>query len=318
MGLVKGRPETARGVAIGIDAGGSTTEAILVDAAGAEVARASAGGANLHSINRQDAEANLSSVISPLLIGHRVRAICVGAAGAGRDVDRAKLRQVVSWAAPPRMILIVKHDGEIALRAATRERPAMVVIAGTGSLAYGERADGTSARAGGYGPLIGDPGSAHAIGLAAIAHAARAFDGLEPAGSLAAEISRELDVSSANDLIERIAESPLDMSEVAALAVHVGVADRAGDAAAREIIAPHEQLLGALAARVAREVRNQEAPLPVALSGGAYDAVPALVGAVTRAVQATGPCDIGRPELSPAAGAAAIALERLRADGVIE
>jgi N-acetylglucosamine kinase-like BadF-type ATPase len=317
MGLVTGRDERARGVAIGIDAGGSTTEAILVDAAGAEVARASAAGANLHSINRQDAEANLSSVISPLLIGHRVRAICVGAAGAGRDADRAKLRQVVSWAAPPRMILIVKHDGEIALRAATRARPAMVVIAGTGSLAYGERADGTSARAGGYGPRIGDPGSAHAIGLAAIAHAARAFDGVEPAGPLATQISRELEATSANDLIERIAQSP-DVSEVAALAVHVGVADRAGDSAAREILAPHEQLLGALAARVAREVRDRDAMLPIALSGGAYDALPSLVGAVTRAVQATGPCDIVRPELSPAAGAAAIALERLRADGVIE
>jgi N-acetylglucosamine kinase-like BadF-type ATPase len=216
------------------------------------------------------------------------------------------------------MILIVKHDGEIALRAVTRARPAMVVIAGTGSLAYGERADGAPTRAGGYGPLIGDPGSAHAIGLAAIAHAARAFDGLEPAGPLATEISRELDVDCANDLIERIAQPAFDVPDVAALAVHVGVADRAGDSAAREILAPHEQLLGALAARVAREVRDRDAMLPIALSGGAYDALPSLVGAVTRAVQATGPCDIVRPELSPAAGAAAIALERLRADGVIE
>jgi N-acetylglucosamine kinase-like BadF-type ATPase len=312
------RSDSARGVAIGIDAGGSSTEAILVDAGGVELARASAGGANLYSIDRQRAEANLSSVISPLLIGHRVRAICIGAAGAGREADRDELRDVVRWAAPPRMIIIVKHDGEIALRAATSARPAMVVIAGTGSLAYGERADGTSARAGGYGALIGDPGSAHAIGLAAIAHVVRAFDGVEQAGSLTAEISRELGAGSANDLIDRLAQSPNDVFDVAALAVHVGTADRAGDAAAREILARHEQLLGALAARVAREVRERDAALPVALSGGAYEAVPTLAAAVTRAVQATGPCEVLKPALSPAAGAAAIALERLRADGVIE
>lgn len=312
------RSDSARGVAIGIDAGGSSTEAILVDAGGVELARASAGGANLYSIDRQRAEANLSSVISPLLIGHRVRAICIGAAGAGREADRDELRDVVRWAAPPRMIIIVKHDGEIALRAATSARPAMVVIAGTGSLAYGERADGTSARAGGYGALIGDPGSAHAIGLAAIAHAVRAFDGVEQAGSLTAEISRELGAGSANDVIDRLAQSPNDVSDVAALAVHVGTADRAGDAAARMILARHEQLLGALAARVAREVRDRDAALPVALSGGAYESVPTLAAAVTRAVQATGPCEVLKPALSPAAGAAAIALERLRADGVIE
>lgn len=311
-----------RGVAIGIDAGGTTTEAILVDADGAELARASSGGANLHSIDRQQAEANLSSVISPLLTGHRVRAICIGAAGAGREADQNKLREVVRWAAPPGMIVIVKHDGEIALRAATSARPAMVVIAGTGTLAYGERADGSPVRAGGYGTLIGDPGSAHAIGLGAIAHAARALDGVETRGPLAAAISGQLDAESTNDLIEHVERSndglPEGVAAVAALAPHVGGADRAGDPAAREILARHEQLLGALAAVVAREVRDKDASLPVALSGGAYEAVPTLVTAVTRAVQTTGPCEIVRPEQSPAAGAAAIALDRLRADGVIE
>jgi N-acetylglucosamine kinase-like BadF-type ATPase len=318
---VTNRSESARGVAIGIDAGGSTTDAILVDADGTELARASAGGANVHSVNRQHAEANLSSVISPLLTGHRVRAICVGAAGAGRQADRDELRDVVKWAAPPRMIVIVTHDGEIALRAATSARPAMVVIAGTGSLAYGERADGTSARAGGYGALIGDPGSGHAIGLAAIAHAARALDGVEPMGPLATEIARELGAKSANDLIERMEQSREELrstvAAVAALAACVAAADRAGDAAAREILARHERLLGSLAAHVAHEVREADAALTVALSGGAFDAVPTLAAAVTQAVQATGPCEVGRSARSPAAGAAAIALERLRADGVL-
>jgi N-acetylglucosamine kinase-like BadF-type ATPase len=312
-----GRTNAGRGVAIGIDAGGSTTDAVLVDADGAELARASAGGANLRSVGRHNAEASLSSVISPLLSGNRVRAICIGAAGAGRETDRDELREVLKWAAPPRMLIIIMHDGEIALRAATTARPAMVVIAGTGSLAYGERAGGSSIRAGGYGALIGDPGSGYAIGLAAVAHAARAFDGVEPVGPLATAISRELEANSANDLIERVAQSPHDLSGVAALAAYVAAADRAGDAAAREILAVHERQLGALAARVAREVRDGDATLPVALSGGAYDAVPALAAAVTQAVQATGPCDMRRLERSPAAGAAAIALERLRADGVL-
>jgi N-acetylglucosamine kinase-like BadF-type ATPase len=313
-----------RGVAIGIDAGGSKTDAVLVDAGGVELARASAGGANLRSSGRHAAEASLSSVISALLGGHHVRAICVGAAGAGREADRDELYELLKRVAPPRILLIVMHDGEIALRTATSARPAMVVIAGTGSLAYGERADGTSDRAGGYGALIGDPGSGYAIGLDAITHTARALEGVEPTGSLVTEISRALQVSSANDLIEGVAQ-PLHGSpewaarsaRVAALAAYVATADRAGDAAARQILARHERLLGALAARVARDVRDGDAALPVALCGGAYDAVPTLVAAVTQAVGGTGPCAIIRLERSPAVGAALIALERLRADGAL-
>lgn len=310
----------ARGVAIGIDVGGTTTDAILVDAEGVELARASSGGANLRSIDRKQAEANLSSVISPLLTGQRVRAICVGAAGAGREADRDELCELVKWAAPPRMIVIVKHDGEIALRAATSARPAMVVIAGTGSLAYGERADGTSSRAGGYGPLIGDPGSGYAIGLAAVAHTARALDGVEKMEGLAAAVSRQLDAHDAHHLIERmdtLEDVCWQASAVAALAPHVSAAGAKGDPAAQEIIERNARLLGTLAAHVARKVREKDKALLVALSGGAFDGVPELAPAVTEAVQATGPCEIGRSARSPAAGAAEIALERLRADGVL-
>jgi N-acetylglucosamine kinase-like BadF-type ATPase len=304
---------TGAGVAIGIDAGGSKTDAVLVDANCVELARATAGGANLRSIDRHIVESNLASVISPLLAGQRVRAICVGAAGAGREADRDALREVLKWAAPPRMMIIVMHDGEIALRAATSARPAMVVIAGTGSLAYGERADGTSARAGGYGSVIGDPGSGYAIGMAAIQCAARAFDGIEPIGMLAKAVANTLNAKSASDLTEAVDHPPPDVAEVASLAGLVAEASRSGDAAAQEIIAGHARLLGSLAAQVARAIRDGRAALPVALSGGAFEAIPTLAETVSQAVAASGECEIIRPQKTPAAGAAAIALERLHA-----
>ena len=301
------------GIAIGIDAGGSKTDGVLVDANCVELARASAGGANLRSTDRHIVESNLASVISPLLAGQRVRAICIGAAGAGRQADRDALREVVKWAAPPRMMIIVMHDGEIALRAATGARPAMVVIAGTGSMAYGERADGTSARAGGYGSVIGDPGSGYAIGIAAIQCAATALDGIEPMGTLAQAVASKLHAKSANDLTEAIDRSPPDVAEVATFAGLVAEACRSGDPAAQEIVAAHARLLGSLAAQVAREIRDGKAALPVALSGGAFEAIPTLADAVSQAVAASGQCEIIRPRRTPAAAAAAIAVERLHA-----
>ena len=56
---------------------------------------------------------------------------------------------------------------EIALDAAFGSGPGVIVIAGTGSIAYGRNAQGASARAGGWGSAISDEGSAHWIGRSA-------------------------------------------------------------------------------------------------------------------------------------------------------
>lgn len=52
--------------------------------------------------------------------------------------------------------------------AASGDPPGIAVIAGTGSAAIGRDTSGTLARAGGFGPVIGDPGSAYEIGRRAV------------------------------------------------------------------------------------------------------------------------------------------------------
>ncbi|MBV9440526.1 MAG: hypothetical protein JOZ24_11085, partial [Candidatus Eremiobacteraeota bacterium] len=72
--------------------------------------------------------------------------------------------------------VVLGHDAPIALAGAVASRPAVVVISGTGSVAYGERADGSAIRAGGWGYLFGDEGSAFAVARDALALAMRADD----------------------------------------------------------------------------------------------------------------------------------------------
>lgn len=300
------------GIAIGIDAGGSETIGVLVDERGEQVGRSVAGGANLHNVGPTVVGQVLAAVLAPLLEGGGVRAVCIGAAGAGREVDAEIVRDIVRHLIPEHTALVVKHDAQIALRAATAEKPAMVVIAGTGSMAYGERADGTSARAGGYGTLIGDDGSAYAVGLAALRHTARALDGVDRQGRLANSVADALGAKMANEIIERVQRWPPEIAKIAALAVLVGEACDAGDAAAEDIAVVHARGLASIAGLVASSVRRDAHELPVALAGGAFDAVPLLFDAVGRAVERSGPTDVFRLKTPPAIGAAFIALDETR------
>ena len=306
----------AAGVAVGIDAGSTGTRGVLVDAAGTELARAGAGGASVRTMSATIVAQVFAAVLTPLLEGGGVRAVCVGAAGAGRAGDREAIAQLLRDLVPPEVRLTVCHDAQIALRAATAARPAMVVIAGTGSIAYGERADRSEVRAGGYGPVIGDDASGYALGIAAVRHTARALDGVDQRGALANSVVAALGAASSADIIERVHRWPPDVSSVAQLAANVGEASAGGDAAAEEIVSLQARALAATAAHVARAVRSAVdgqtgAELAVALSGGAFDAVPALIDIVGRAVERTGPCAVSRLVTPPAIGAALIALDSL-------
>ena len=296
------------GIAIGVDAGASKTTGVLVSADGQVLKRETAGGANIRINDPLAVAANLRQVIESLAHGAAPRAACVAAAGSGRPADAEALEQVVRVLLAPDVQVTICHDAQAWLRAGTKARPAAVVAAGTGSIAYGERADGSSIRAGGYGAALGDAGSGYAIGLGALRSAAHALDGLEPRGALVESVLAALGATS---LAEVMQFANRDAAEVAALAPLVAQASEAGDQVARQVLEHQAGALGAVAGRVANAVRDGT-PLPVVLAGGAFDAVPALAEAVQRAVESTGPCEIVRPTIDAAIGAALIALERLK------
>src|SRR5260370_914390 len=76
----------------------------------------------------------------------------------------------------------------IALVAGAQDAPGIVIVSGTGSIAYGRNANGEAARAGGWGHMIGDEGSGYWIGREALTAVMRAADGRGPATGLSADI----------------------------------------------------------------------------------------------------------------------------------
>jgi N-acetylglucosamine kinase-like BadF-type ATPase len=189
--------DLTQGVAIGIDAGGTKTLAILVDDKGREIARATSGGANPWDVGQDAARAAIHVVLNQLMIGGNVRAVCLGAAGIDQEKDRVAAESRLRALLPTRIATMVRNDAEAVLSLAGTARPAMVVVADTGSIVYGESADGGKTRVGGHGAVLGDCASTLSLGMAILRLTADVLDGCGRKGPLATAAIEKLQIARA-------------------------------------------------------------------------------------------------------------------------
>jgi glucosamine kinase len=168
---------------VGIDGGGTRTTVAVADETGREVSRRN-GPAGLVDPRAPVATADvLVSVVQQALreggIAEPITALCAGLAGAGNPAERELVHLALFNSGIAERIRVVS-DGEIALEGAFRGGPGILLIAGTGSIAFGRAEDGRTERCGGWGMMVGDEGSGYAIGRAALTAVLRAVDGRGP------------------------------------------------------------------------------------------------------------------------------------------
>jgi len=169
---------------LGIDAGGTKTVALLADADGHIVGEGRAGAANLQTEGELEVEKTLHTVIDQATDGRQSpAAVCLGIAGVDRQDDARIIRGIMRRLGFRANILIV-NDALIALVAGAGANPGVVLISGTGSIAYGVSRRGLAARAGGWGPTLGDEGSGYWIGRRALVAVMREVDRRGPRTNL--------------------------------------------------------------------------------------------------------------------------------------
>lgn len=251
-------------ILVGIDAGGTST-ACAIERDGA-LAHASGAAANLRTLGAPAAAERILAMLHAALGEQRPDAIAIGAAGAGDPALAAALRERIE-AAFAGTLVAVHDDALIALRAAVPSGDGAVLIAGTGSIAYAI-VDERAVRAGGYGSMLGDEGSAFAIGRAALALALRVADGRAPADPFAAAIAQTIGADDGPALAARVLDSPDAIGSIAALAPLVIERASEGDRSATKIVQAAAIELSDLVKAVIKRADALSRDLPLLLAGG--------------------------------------------------
>lgn len=252
---------------IGVDAGGSRTRALAVARDGRPIRSHETGPGNL-TLSR-DARAAIAAAVRAVLDPSGMPdALALCAAGEedarARSAADAFLAELV-----PGTRVTIANDALAALYAGSPRGVGVVVIAGTGAIAFGRTADGRTARAGGWGYLLGEEGSLVRLGCDALVHVARAVDGLGQRSALDDTVLRALGTP---DLRAGLAAVYAGHPAPAILAAARALAEVPDDNEARRIVARGAAGLAEAAIAVADRLALDD----VYLAGGAFAVVPAL------------------------------------------
>ena len=256
---------------LGIDGGGTKTTCAVGDQT-SRLATATAGPSNVVRVGETVARDSLQQSVRQACTGagiatEQVSYTCVGGSGAGRPELASAVRRFLAeiLSTPIRVV----GDMEIALEAAFDHGPGVIVVAGTGSIAYGRDRQGRTVRAGGWGFAIGDEGSAHWIGKVAVNAVLRASDREHRAGTseLAASLSKPWQADSLLDLAR--AANAVPPPDFAALFPSVASSQ---DQLALDVLRRAGGELAEIASVVIGQLfaKDQNGPVPVAMTGGVF------------------------------------------------
>lgn len=302
-------------IVVGVDGGGSKTRVRVADATGAELITVEGPPSAIdprhieHSVDviaRMVVDALSAAGMSDV----RPSVACIGVAGAGREGERDALWQGLN----ARQIaddIVVNTDATIALDDAFGDGPGILLIAGTGSIAFGRGPTGVVARAGGWGPVFGDEGSGAWLGRRALGIVAAAHDGREPETALTGAILTAALVDDVHGLVPWAARAtPADLAALAPAVLH---AAEAGDARADTLLAfAVEELLIDVRALARRLFVDERAAYDVAFSGGLLYRGSALRKRLENRLRTALPSALLRQaEVIPARGAVSGALKLL-------
>jgi len=293
---------------LGIDGGGSKTRCIIGDETQL-LGTGISSGSNLLRVGEACTRDSFSAAIHDCCVqaGVSPRSIsrtCAGVAGAAqaevRDILERLLGEIVAGE------IEVVGDMETALEAAFGVGPGVIVIAGTGSIAYGRNRRGETVRAGGWGRVISDEGSGHWIGVEAIGYAlrthARGGNSL-----LLRSLMAALDSKTVDDLIVRANASPAP--DFASLFPAILEAAKNGDPDAAAVLGRAGGELARLAEVAIERLFRNEREVNVAAHGGVFSSSTQVRQTFTERLNAIAPkARVVVKTVDPALGA----LERAR------
>jgi N-acetylglucosamine kinase-like BadF-type ATPase len=299
---------------LGIDGGQSSTTALIANDTGHMLGEGRGGPCNhvaeperrlkfVRVISRCLAEACQQAGLDANTV--TFSAACFGFSGGPEDKESC-IRQLVRSAAYK-----FTHDAEIALTGAHAGEPGIMIIAGTGSMAFGRNAAAATARAGGWGYMFGDEGGAFDLVRRALRAALQYEEGWGPPTVLRDELLRAANAPSTNALLHDF-YNRFARDAIASFAPLVTQAADDGDRVALAILEQACRKLAWYVQGVYNHLFHQGEIVPVAHVGGVFQSA-SYRNAFAQCVRASINCETRPPRFTPPVGAI---IEALRLDGV--
>jgi N-acetylglucosamine kinase-like BadF-type ATPase len=299
------------GLLLAVDGGQSSTLALLSQPDGQIIAVGHGGPANhihepggperLASAMRNSTRSALDAAGVP---DEAVTHICLGMTGAMTQA------QAIVEELYPHAVVTSYHDVFTALVGASLSKQGVVVIAGTGAIAYGRLDDGRDVRSSGWGYTMGDEGGGYWLGIEAIRAACKAYDGRAEPTTLVERILQHFGVDDLYALWTIIYSQQLPRAQIASLAAVVAAAATAGDAAAVELFRRAAGELAEAALAVIDRLGQTESGLNVYVTGGVFYAGALISEPFAAAIARRSPRSIvHNARYSPVVGSLILALD---------
>jgi N-acetylglucosamine kinase-like BadF-type ATPase len=267
---------------LALEGGGTRSQAVLVDPTGRvcgigysrdvntnftplEEARAAVRGAASDALNAAGTEGEMISVLVSALVGPQF-----GIETFGDLFPRASYRYY--------------NEAQVVFARGGVYRPhGLALVAATGATAWGVRVDdGRWVGFGGWGSLLGDEGSAHALGIGVLRAAPRAWEGrLDQPTRLPEALALHFGFDPADfrgGMVQRAYHPTLTRSEIAALAPLATRLAAEGDVIAARLVAKTAADLCSLALHAARSLFTSEECFDLVAAGGLFNAGEMIVG----------------------------------------
>jgi N-acetylglucosamine kinase-like BadF-type ATPase len=261
---------------VALEGGGTRCQAAVLDGEGHVIQLASAGGVNTNFVSTQQAREAAWQAVAQAVTASGVQA------GEVSQVVFALVgphfgAEIFGRLLPNASYGYYTERDVVFARAGFYVRHGVAVVSGTGATAWAIRSDdGRHAFVGGWGALLGDEGSAYAVGLLGLRAAVRAYEGRRAqAARLVEAVCQHFNIDEANfraDLVRLAYQKPLSRAEIAGFATAVTRLAAEGDAAASGIMAKAAADLAGLGLHAARQVFERDEIFPVVAAGGLCNA----------------------------------------------
>lgn len=299
---------------LGVDGGGTWTRSVIMSLHGTILGIGRAGPSNPITIGVEESLNNIIEAVENAIKESSIKnfqSSVLGLAGASRSrLGEELLSRFPVFFGSTRIV----SDARSALAGATGCKPGVVVIAGTGSIAYGVNDNDEEAKAGGWGWRLGDEGSGYTIGNNAVIAALRAHDQSGPDTVLREMVLAHLGLDQYDEIIDWTYAHQREPRHFASLVPIVKEAESKGDMIAAQIMVDAGTQLGTVTQAVIKRLKLV-GDFPVACSGGVFKQPNRYNVAFEETVRDTAPeCDFIEPLFSPTIGSALLGLQSLGVD----